>query len=206
MRLVLFLAVAAAATVMAGALLMAASVVLRHATRHPPVPPAHLARIGLYVIAAGIAFGLVVLVLFAVGRLGRSRRSKPEATVPGHRQEAPRPQTPEPHGHARPAGHGAARSSRRPVNPTNVYTPGGLIDVPRDGHAPGTPGGPPIPEILRTAGPVPHGPLPGGQVPGSPGPGGAELAPEAHPAGEARTGRHLAGPDPRRRAPATSPG
>jgi hypothetical protein len=28
----------------------------------------------------------------------------------------------------------------------------------------------------------------------------------ARPAGEARTGRHLAGPDPRRRAPATSPG
>src|SRR5437763_575637 len=89
---------------------------------------------------------------------------KPEATVPGHRQEAPRPQTPEPPGHARPAGRGASRSARRPVDPTNVYTPGGLIDVPGDGPVPGTPGGPPIPEILRTAGPVPNGPIPGGQV------------------------------------------
>src|SRR5580698_10626547 len=99
MRLVLFLAVAAAATVMAGALLVAASVVLRHVTKHPPVPPAHVARIGLYVAAAGVAFGLVVLVLFAVGRLGRSRVSKPETTPSGHHQEAPRPQAAEPPGH-----------------------------------------------------------------------------------------------------------
>ena len=165
MRLVLFLAVAAAATVMVGALLMAASVVLRHVTRHPPVPPAHLARIGLYVVAAGVASGLVVLVLFAVGRPGRASRSKPGTITPGHRQEAPRAQTPEPRGPSRPSrpsGRGAARSARRPVvNPTNVYTPGGLIDVPRDGPAAGRPGGPPIPEILRTAGPVPHGPVPG---------------------------------------------
>src|SRR5579859_5823068 len=104
MRLALFLAVAAAATVMAGALLMGASVVVRHVTRHPPVPPAHLARIGLYVIAAGIAFGLVVLVLFAVGRPGRSRMSKPEANTPGHGPEVPRAPSAAPPGHGRPAG------------------------------------------------------------------------------------------------------
>ena len=66
-------------------------------------------------------------------------------------------------GHA--GGDGAARSGRPPLlNPTNVYTPGGLIDPPGEGRAPGTPDGQDIPEILRTAGP---GPAPGGPVPGA---------------------------------------
>jgi len=148
MRLVTVLAVAAAATVMIGALLMAASVVLRHVTRHPPVPPPHLARIGLDVIAAGAVFGLVVLVLFAFGRLGRNRVA---AATPPPAASPP--------------------SGRRPVlKPTNVYNPGGLIDVPRDGHAPDPPGGHPIPEILRDAGPGPgsYGPA----APASGGPSG----------------------------------
>ena len=60
---------------------------------------------------------------------------------------------------------GGTRSGRPSVlNPTSVYSPGGLIDMPGDGRAPGTPGGQDIPEILRTAGP---GPARGGPVPGA---------------------------------------
>ena len=74
---------------------------------------------------------------------------------------------------------GGARSARPPVlKPTNVYSPGGLLDVPRDGRAPGTPGGQGIPEILRTAGPPPP------RSPRSTGPGPAPGA----PAGERRPG------------------
>ena len=51
------------------------------------------------------------------------------------------------------------------LNPTNVFSPGGLIDMPGDGRAPGTPGGEDVPEILRTEG---AGPAPGGPVPGAP--------------------------------------
>src|SRR5207249_9914245 len=47
---------------------------------------------------------------------------------------------------------------------SSVYSPGGLIDMPGGGRAPGTPGGQDVPEILRTAGP---GPAPGGPVPGA---------------------------------------
>lgn len=65
MRLVIVLAVAAAVTVMLGLLLMAASVVMRLLTRHQP---AHMARLGLDVVAVGIAFGLVVLAFFIRAR------------------------------------------------------------------------------------------------------------------------------------------
>ena len=82
MRLVIILAVAAAATVMLGAILVAASVVMRQVGRHPP---AHLARIGLYAVAAGIGFGLVVLVLFAIGRIGTAGRSRPRTATAGTR-------------------------------------------------------------------------------------------------------------------------
>jgi hypothetical protein len=202
-RLVIALSVAAAVTVMIGAILIAASVVMRMVTKHQP---AHMTRLGLDVVAAGIAFGLVV---FAIGRIGGAGRSRPRAGRADHRRGAPRPEPAASRGHGGSRGHGkdraqtgsqrasaqqastqqagaqrggaqrggapsagghagrdgGARSGRPPVlNPTNVYSPGGLIDMPGDGRAPGTPGGQDIPEILRTAGP---GPAPGGPVPGA---------------------------------------
>jgi hypothetical protein len=58
--------VAAAVTVMIGAILVAVGPVMRMVTKRQP---AHLTRLGLDVIAAGIAFGLLVLVVFAVTRI-----------------------------------------------------------------------------------------------------------------------------------------
>src|SRR6266516_58954 len=149
---------------MIGAILIATSVVMRTVTKHQP---AHMTRLGLDVVVAGIAFGLVVLVVFAVGRIGGAGRSRPRAGRADHRRGAPRPEPVAASrgrgGHA--GGDGAARSGRPPLlNPTNVYTPGGLIDPPGEGRAPGTPDGQDIPEILRTAGP---GRAPGGPVPGA---------------------------------------
>src|SRR5947208_283464 len=184
---------------MIGAILIAASVVMRMVTKHQP---AHMARLGLDVVAAGIAFGLVVLVVFAIGRIGGAGRSRPRAGQADHRRGATRPEPAASRGHGTSPGHGkdgaqtgaqrvgaqqasaqqagaqrgggpsgghagrggSTRSGRPPVlNPTSVYSPGGLIDMPGDGRAPGTPGQD-IPEILRTAGP---GPAPGGPVPGA---------------------------------------
>ena len=190
-RLVIVLSVAAAVTVMIGAILVAASVVMRMVTKHQP---AHMTRLGLDVVAAGIAFGLVVLVVFAIGRIGGAGRSRPRAGRADHRRGATRlgPAAAS-RGRGRSPGHGEARAragaqqagaqqagapsgghggrdggprSGRPplLNPTHVYSPGGLIDMPGDGRVPGTPGGQDIPEILRTAGP---GPAPGGPVPGA---------------------------------------
>ena len=147
--------------------------------------PADMTRLGLDVAAAGIAFGLVVLVVFAIARIGGAGRSRPRAGTADHRRGAARPEpAAASRGHGRSPGHGTdrlragappaggsghagrdgrARSSRPPVlNPTSVYSPGGLIDVPREGRAPGTPGGQNIPEILRTAGPAPGPAAPAG--------------------------------------------
>jgi len=145
-RLVVVLSVAAAITVVIGAILMAMH------------EPAHRTRLGPDLVAVGVVFGVVV---FAIGRAGRSR---PRARRADHRRGAPRPE-PAAASRGRGGGDGAARSGRPPLlNPTNVYTPGGLIDPPGEGRAPGTPDGHDIPEILRTAGP---GPAPGGPVPGA---------------------------------------
>src|SRR5262245_29784362 len=121
------------------------------ATTHQP---AHMTRPGLDVAAAGVALGLVALVVFAIGGTGRSRS---RASRADHRRGAPRPGTQRPGAHrpgaapaGGPAGRGAARSGRPPLlNPTNVYSPGGLIDPPGESRAPGTPDGQDIPEILR---------------------------------------------------------
>src|ERR1044071_4353458 len=68
----------------------------------------------------------------------------------------------------------AVAPGRPPVlNPTHVYTPGGLIGAPRDGHAPAAPDGQPIPEILRTADQVSGGFVSGGPGQGAPYPGAA---------------------------------
>ncbi|HEX5295619.1 MAG TPA: hypothetical protein VFW50_01305, partial [Streptosporangiaceae bacterium] len=163
-RFVIVLSVAAAVTVVIGAILMATQ------------QPARTTRLGLGIVAAGVAFGLVALVVFAIGGTGRSRSRAGRAD---HRRGAPRPEpatvsrgrsTQQPGAHrpgAASAGgrDGAARSGRPPLlNPKNVYSPGGLIDPPGESRAPGTPDGQDIPEILRTAGP---GPAPGGPVPGA---------------------------------------
>ena len=71
-RLVIVLSVAAAVTVMIGAILVAAGPVMRMVTKRQP---AHLTRLGLDVIAAGIAFGLVVLVVFGPQKLPELARS-----------------------------------------------------------------------------------------------------------------------------------
>jgi len=72
---------------MLGAILVAASVIMRLLTRHQP---AHLARLGLDVITAGIAFGLVVLVVFATARIGTAGRSRPSAGTADQREAAAR--------------------------------------------------------------------------------------------------------------------
>ena len=172
--------------------------------------PVNMVRLGLDAVAAGVAFGLVVLVVFAIARIGAAGRSRPSASTADHRRGADGPQptaaSPGRGKSARPGpsqghgqdrlragapgtggGHGGARSGRPPVlNPTNVYTPGGLLDVPRDGRAPGTPGGQFIPEILRTAGPppapgasAPGAPAPGARAPGAPAPGASAPGPPA---------------------------
>ena len=234
---------------MLGAILVAASVVMRLLTRHDP---ANITRLGMDVVAAGVAFGLVVLVVFAIARFVTPGRSRPPAGTADHRQGSVGPQSAASHGpgmssgRGTPQGHrqdrlragapaadsghggrdGGARSGRPPVlKPTNVYSPGGLLDVPRDGRAPGTPGGQGIPEILRTAGsPSPPGapgaPAPGPSAPGPPAPGppapGEARPREGRPrerrprerrsAGGARTGRRPAEPELSRRVPVTSPG
>jgi len=96
-RVVTVLSVAAAVTVMLGAILVLASVVMRLVTRHQP---AHMIQFGLDVVAAGIAFGLVVLVAFAIGRIGGAGRSR-------HGRSAARGRS------AEPAGPGTA--GRRPA-------------------------------------------------------------------------------------------
>src|SRR6201986_4368649 len=158
---------------MIGAILVAVGPVMRVVTRRQP---AHLTRLGLDGIAAGIAFGLVVLLVFAIvrisgagvrgrrkGKTGHRRgavRQDPAAapggqgTSPGQGQDRLRAGTAPAGGHA--PREGAARFARPPLlNPPNAYSPGGLIDVPRDGRQPGKPGGEDSPEILRTAGPAP---------------------------------------------------
>ncbi|HMH35314.1 MAG TPA: hypothetical protein VK584_00150, partial [Streptosporangiaceae bacterium] len=76
-RLVIVLSVAAAVTVMIGAILLATH------------QPAHMTRLGLDVAAAGVAFGLVALMVFAIGGTGRSRSRAGRAD---HRRGAPRPE------------------------------------------------------------------------------------------------------------------
>ena len=88
MRLVIVLSVAAAVTVMIGAILVAVSVVMRMVTKHQP---AHMTRLGLDVVAAGIAFGLVVLVVFAIGRIGGAGRSRPRSGPGGSPARSPPP-------------------------------------------------------------------------------------------------------------------
>jgi hypothetical protein len=89
-RLVIVLSVAAAVTIVLGATLVAASVIRRLLTGHQL---ANMTRLGLDVVAVGVAFGLVVLVAFVIARIGTTGRSGRPAGTADHRQGAARPQT-----------------------------------------------------------------------------------------------------------------
>ncbi|HEY1321425.1 MAG TPA: hypothetical protein VGF32_14310, partial [Streptosporangiaceae bacterium] len=113
-RLVIVLSVVAAVTVMLGALLVAGGPVMRMVNRRQP---AHLTRLGLDVIGAGIVFGLVVLVVFAVVRIsgagGRGRRRGRT----GHRRGAVRQDpaaAPRAHGKAPEQGKDRLRAGPEP--------------------------------------------------------------------------------------------
>src|SRR5215470_8832147 len=132
MRLVIVLSVVAAVTVMIGVILVAVGPVMRMVTKRQP---AHMTRLGLDVIAAGIAFGLVVLVVFAIVRIsgagGRGRRKgktghrrgavrQDPAAAPGGQGTSPGPGKDRLRAGTAPAGGhasrgGAARSARPPV-------------------------------------------------------------------------------------------
>ena len=103
-RLVIVLSVAAAVTVLIGAILEATH------------QPAHMTRLGLDVAAAGVALGLVALVVFAIGGTGRSRSRAGRAD---HRRGAPRPEpAAASRGQSRSSGHGKDRAGpvlSRPV-------------------------------------------------------------------------------------------
>src|SRR5579863_9521563 len=81
----------------------------------------HVTGLGVALAVAGLAVGLITLLVFASTRAGRSRGA----------------------GRRRPAGHrhraagspGPGRGRGGVLNPTSVYSPGGLIDVPRDARA-----------------------------------------------------------------------
>src|SRR5215469_15473358 len=83
-------------------------------------------HLSVALVVAGIAVGLVALLVFAFTRTGRSRGSARRRPA-GHRRRAG-------------AAAGPGRERRRVLNPTSVYSPGGLIDMPRDARAPGSAG------------------------------------------------------------------
>ena len=118
-RLVIILSVVSAVMVIAGGILVVASTATHLIGRRPG---SHYTSLGVALGAAGLAVGLVTLLVFAFTRAGRSRR-RPA----GHRRRAA-------------ASPGSARERGRALKPTSVYSPGGLIDVPRDARTPGSAG------------------------------------------------------------------
>ena len=120
-RLVITLSVVSAIMVLAGGILVVASTATHLIGRRSG---GHVTSLGVALGVAGLAVGLVTLVLFA---FTRSRRGSGRRRPAGHRRRA-----------AAPAGPGRERG--RVLSPTTVYSPGGLIDVPRDVRAPGAAG------------------------------------------------------------------
>src|SRR5579864_3790599 len=106
--------------VIAGGILVVESTAPHLVGRHSGL---HYPFLGVAVGVAGLAVGLVTLLVFAFTRAGRSRRRRPA----GHQRRAA-------------ASPGSGRERGRALKPTSVYSPGGLIDVPRDAHAPGSAG------------------------------------------------------------------
>ncbi|MGB6582190.1 MAG: hypothetical protein WBF34_30195, partial [Streptosporangiaceae bacterium] len=109
-RLVIILAVAAAVTVMLGAMLVAASVVIRLLTKQDPT---NMTLLGMDLVAAGVAFGLVVLVVFAITRIGTAGRSRPPEGTADHRRGTVGPEPAVSHGPGKSSGHGTPQAHRQ---------------------------------------------------------------------------------------------
>jgi len=196
MRLVIVLSVAAAVTVMAGAILVAVSVVMRMVTKHQP---AHMTRLGLDVVAAGIAFGLIVLVVFAIGRIGGAGRSRPSQGRADHRDTAETGSGPAPRGvmlsgpvFRRPEATPGARAERVPDG-RPCSSPRTCTHLAASSTCQGTAAEHPVARTSRRSC-APRDPVPPreGRLRG------------LRPVVEARTGRPPAGPGPSRRGPVTS--
>src|SRR5260370_29566710 len=128
---------------MLGVILVVLGTAMRLLTRHPA---GRITSLGLDVSAAGIAFGLVVLMVFAFTRIGASGWSRSSAKATDRRNSADRQQSAASQRHAQGrlrasapsggdghAGRNARARSARPqvLDPTTVYSPRGLLDVPR---------------------------------------------------------------------------
>jgi hypothetical protein len=100
-RLVITLSVVSAVMVMAGGILVVASSATHLIGRHSG---SHYTSLGVAVGVAGLAVGLVTLLVFAFTRAGRSRRRRPA----GHRRRAA-------------ASPGPGRERGRVLKPTGVY-------------------------------------------------------------------------------------
>jgi hypothetical protein len=100
--------------VMLGAIVLAVGLAMRHVNRHAA---GQVAVLGLGMAAAGMAFGLLVLLVFALTRAVTAARARPAGP------DAKRPR-----------GAGVRPRSGQVLNPT-VYSPGGLLGAPRDSRA-----------------------------------------------------------------------
>src|SRR5579872_6820888 len=137
----------------------------------------HVTSVGAPLAVAGLALGLVALLVFLPTRGGRSARRRPAS----HRRRAA-------------ASAGPGRQRKGVLDPTTVYSPGGLIDVPRDARASGSAGSTRTPGFYDPSGGI-----------GSPGPQAARepfrppaagSAPQSG-TGEARPPIGRMGPPPR---------
>ncbi|HEY6294802.1 MAG TPA: hypothetical protein VIX15_03985, partial [Streptosporangiaceae bacterium] len=169
-RLVLPGAVAGAVLVLLGAFSLGASITRRLDSKHPS---GRIATLGLPVGFALIAAGLLVLLVCTLLKPRPSRRrsahaAKPRSQAdhqrraavsdePDHervRAGAPAAGRPEPDAGAR-----SRRNREQVLNPTTVYSPGGLLDIPRDARAPESAVTPEGPWPQGTPGPYAPGPL-----------------------------------------------
>jgi hypothetical protein len=189
-RLVPILSVLSAMMVVAGGILVAANAVMHRSG-------GHFTRLGVALGGAGVALGLVTLLVFAFtrGRTADRRRSA------GHRRHGARSHQAgrervrsgaPPHDVGQPVRDGGTRLRREHVlDPTSVYSPGGLIDIPRDARAAGSAGPARLPGFYDAAGP-----------PGARGPQGAQAGPFGAPMAGRPSGSGLSedwppGPPPR---------
>jgi len=166
-RLAITLMVISAVMVVAGGILMVAG----------KRSGGHVTSLGAPLAVAGLAVGLVALLVFLPTRGGRSARRRPAS----HRRRAA-------------ASAGPGRQRKGVLDPTTVYSPGGLIDVPRDARAPGSAGTTRTPGFYDPSeGIRPPGPQ-GAREPFRPPTAGS--APHSGP-GEARPSAGRMGPPPR---------
>ena len=155
MPLVITLAVVSAVAVTLGLTLVIMSTAAHVVSSRPAD---HVTTLGLALGAAGIVVGLATLLVFAFTRGGRSTRGQgrpgraaaDRRHTPGHRRRAAtspgqdRDQAATDaaeRGPDQPADDSRSRPRRGQVlNPTTLYSPRGLLDVPRDARASGSAG------------------------------------------------------------------